>query len=294
MSTKRKRSGESVEDVSKAIKTSDGAEKKSKKHRSSENTEVDSDTARRREKREKKRAKKIQEEASLDNEVKSKKSKKEHKREANTTDEPVLVPRDEPVVTEKEVAQTEKKKKKKDKKDKKAKTEDAETLEGVKESKEKKDRKEPKEKKDRKESKEKKEKKKSKSSEDETDLKSNRREKKGKKKTKTEGEKIDKEFPLSTSPPKITPLPPKQAEIPQPVIKKTVNTNWQSAAADLQGGDARQSKFLRLLGAKSAAPITADKKNTDVRKREAELEQQFNTGLLMKSEPGKKRRGLGA
>lgn len=75
-----------------------------------------------------------------------------------------------------------------------------------------------------------------------------------------------------------------------------VNTKWAAVAAQLQGGDSRQSKFLRLLGAKTVIdPKQTPKPDTGtVHKREAELEQQFNTGMLMKTEPGFKRRGLGS
>ncbi|KAF8468976.1 hypothetical protein BDZ91DRAFT_80530 [Kalaharituber pfeilii] len=72
-----------------------------------------------------------------------------------------------------------------------------------------------------------------------------------------------------------------------------VNTNW--VQAHLEGGSARKSKFLRLLGAKPAAIInstTTDVKS--IKKREEELERQFNAGVLMSTEPGFKRRCLGA
>ena len=81
-----------------------------------------------------------------------------------------------------------------------------------------------------------------------------------------------------------------------------VHTDW--AAAQLQGGDARKAKFLRLLGAKpqpTTSTLDSTKPKTTsgvdlsvIRKREKDLEHQFNTGLMMKTEPGSKRRGLGA
>jgi hypothetical protein len=68
-------------------------------------------------------------------------------------------------------------------------------------------------------------------------------------------------------------------------------------ATELSGGDARQSKFLRLLGAGKAGDVTVSAKptrTTSVKQREEELEKQFNAGLKMRNEPNGKRKGLGA
>ena len=72
-------------------------------------------------------------------------------------------------------------------------------------------------------------------------------------------------------------------------------TKWN--AAELAGGDERQSKFLRLLGAKNVKDIVAAGKppaSTSIKQRDQELEKQFNQGIKMKNEPNGKRRGLGA
>ena len=73
-----------------------------------------------------------------------------------------------------------------------------------------------------------------------------------------------------------------------------VNTSW--AVAQLEGGQARQSKFLRLLGAKSADATNyfAPSETSAIKKREEGLEHQYNVGMMMKMEPGLKRKGLGA
>lgn len=70
---------------------------------------------------------------------------------------------------------------------------------------------------------------------------------------------------------------------------------WNSA--ELSGGDARQSKFLRLLGAGKSGALSNVSKQDDTgssRFREQELEKQFNAGIKIKNEPNGKRRGLGA
>lgn len=72
---------------------------------------------------------------------------------------------------------------------------------------------------------------------------------------------------------------------------------WQ--VGDLDGGPQRQSKFLRLLGAKkngvtAAAASTVSKGKSDSTKAEAEIQRQFEAGMKMRNEGGSKRRGLGA
>ncbi|KAH7152484.1 small acidic protein family-domain-containing protein [Dactylonectria estremocensis] len=69
---------------------------------------------------------------------------------------------------------------------------------------------------------------------------------------------------------------------------------WQ--VEDLDGGEARQAKFLRLLGGKKAgaAVAPASKSKSDSTKAEAEIQRQFEAGMKMKNEGGSKRRGLGA
>ncbi|KAI8714245.1 Small acidic protein [Fusarium sp. LHS14.1] len=70
---------------------------------------------------------------------------------------------------------------------------------------------------------------------------------------------------------------------------------------EVEGGSARQAKFLRLLGGKkggasTGAPTTshASKGQSDSTKAEAEIQKQFEAGMKMKNEGGSKRRGLGA
>ncbi|KAL2676706.1 hypothetical protein Neosp_010470 [[Neocosmospora] mangrovei] len=70
---------------------------------------------------------------------------------------------------------------------------------------------------------------------------------------------------------------------------------------EVEGGSARQAKFLRLLGGKkggasTGAPATshASKGQSDSTKAEAEIQKQFEAGMKMKNEGGSKRRGLGA
>lgn len=72
---------------------------------------------------------------------------------------------------------------------------------------------------------------------------------------------------------------------------------WQ--VDGLEGGSARQAKFLRLLGGKkagAAAPTAhgAAKGASDSTKAEADIQKQFEAGMKMKNEGGSKRRGLGA
>ena len=69
---------------------------------------------------------------------------------------------------------------------------------------------------------------------------------------------------------------------------------------DLDGGSARQQKFLRLLGGKKAGAaggVTtshAPKGKSDSTKAEADIQRQFEAGMKAKAEGGSKRRGLGA
>ena len=70
----------------------------------------------------------------------------------------------------------------------------------------------------------------------------------------------------------------------------------------LEGGSSRQSKFMRLLGAKKqdgAADVAAGAKagsrpRLDINHVTKELEQQFDAGVRMKYEVGGQKRGLGA
>lgn len=64
----------------------------------------------------------------------------------------------------------------------------------------------------------------------------------------------------------------------------------------LEGGEARQSKFMRLLGGKKggAAPKAAAKVKADSVKAEAEIQRQFEAGMKAKAEGGERRKGLGA
>lgn len=69
---------------------------------------------------------------------------------------------------------------------------------------------------------------------------------------------------------------------------------------ELDGGSARQAKFLRLLGGKkaggagSASTEHASKGKSDSVKAEADIQRQFEAGIKMKHEGGNHRRGLGA
>jgi hypothetical protein len=71
---------------------------------------------------------------------------------------------------------------------------------------------------------------------------------------------------------------------------------WQ--VDDLEGGSARQAKFLRLLGGKKAGASVATPHNTkgasNSTKAEADIQKQFEAGMKMKNDGGSKRRGLGA
>lgn len=67
---------------------------------------------------------------------------------------------------------------------------------------------------------------------------------------------------------------------------------------DLDGGSARQSKFLRLLGGKkqgmSLATVGRDAKGASESSRaEAVIQRQFETGMKAKNDGGSHRRGLG-
>jgi hypothetical protein len=74
--------------------------------------------------------------------------------------------------------------------------------------------------------------------------------------------------------------------------------NEEIKIAGLEGGSARQDKFLRLLGAKKAGASTAKpgsiaaSKNDSV-SAEAAIQRQFEAGMQLK-ESGQRRRGLGA
>lgn len=77
--------------------------------------------------------------------------------------------------------------------------------------------------------------------------------------------------------------------------------NWN--VDELEGGQSRQAKFMRLLGGKKAGASAATdptsakkaKKGTsDSIKAEAEIRRQFETGMKAKNEGGAHRRGLGA
>lgn len=67
-------------------------------------------------------------------------------------------------------------------------------------------------------------------------------------------------------------------------------------AAEISGGDTRQSKFLRLLGAGRTEHTVVGVKPSGaadlIKQQEQDLEKQFIAGLKMKNEG--KRKGLGA
>lgn len=98
----------------------------------------------------------------------------------------------------------------------------------------------------------------------------------------------------------------------QPVSKKSKKAKEskggekqaQAAAEEvkiegLEGGKARQDKFLRLLGGKKAGVNAAkpgsmaSKNPSNSVRAEAAIQQQFEAGMALK-ESGQKRRGLGA
>jgi len=126
-------------------------------------------------------------------------------------------------------------------------------------------------------------------SEDEEPKVSEKKAKKDKKEKKDKkAEKKRKRAAESESEPKSK---TKESEEPAAQAEK-----WQ--VDDLEGGSARQAKFLRLLGGKKAgatAPATHGSKGTsDSTKAEADIQRQFEAGMKMKNEGGSKRRGLGA
>lgn len=70
---------------------------------------------------------------------------------------------------------------------------------------------------------------------------------------------------------------------------------------ELEGGESRQAKFLRLLGGKKAGAAAATKvgavssrPHLDINKASKELEQQFEAGRRMKFDVGGQHKGLGA
>jgi hypothetical protein len=79
---------------------------------------------------------------------------------------------------------------------------------------------------------------------------------------------------------------------------------WNVSA--LEGGDARQQKFLRLLGAKqgrgvigggvggTSSTATATGSKQTIASMQSNLERQYESGMRRKDEPGGRKRGLGA
>lgn len=125
-------------------------------------------------------------------------------------------------------------------------------------------------------------------SEDEEPKVSEKKAKKDKKEKKDKAEKKRKRAAESESKAKAK---AKNSEEPAAQAEK-----WQ--VDDLEGGSARQAKFLRLLGGKKAgatAPAAHSSKGaSDSTKAEADIQRQFEAGMKMKNEGGSKRRGLGA
>lgn len=67
----------------------------------------------------------------------------------------------------------------------------------------------------------------------------------------------------------------------------------------LEGGNARQAKMLRLLGGKKSGVALGNSSKShdgklDSARAEADLQRQFEAGMAAKHEGGAKRRGLGA
>ncbi|KAK3358960.1 small acidic protein family-domain-containing protein [Lasiosphaeria hispida] len=100
-----------------------------------------------------------------------------------------------------------------------------------------------------------------------------------------------------------TPAVPRETTAPVPAEDLAERWNVQ----ELGGGSSRQSKFMRLLGAKKVgADVTAipaagakgavgsARPKFDINNVSNDLEKQFETGVRMKFEAGAKRRGLGA
>ncbi|KAI9158764.1 hypothetical protein HJFPF1_06762 [Paramyrothecium foliicola] len=79
---------------------------------------------------------------------------------------------------------------------------------------------------------------------------------------------------------------------------KDQTTGEQWSVGELDGGGARQAKFLRLLGGKKAGgaaqPSNISKGKSDSTKAEADIQRQFEAGMKMKMEASGQRRGLGA
>lgn len=75
---------------------------------------------------------------------------------------------------------------------------------------------------------------------------------------------------------------------------------WNIQALD--GGKARQNKFLRLMGGKKAGVVETsasssrkdNKKIAEIKQREEELEKQFNSGMRAKHSSGNGKKGLGS
>lgn len=74
------------------------------------------------------------------------------------------------------------------------------------------------------------------------------------------------------------------------------NSAEQWNVGGLEGGSARQSKFMRLLGAKKGGTSLGATTNikSDSVKAEADIQRQFEDGMKSKNDGTSKRRGLGA
>ncbi|KAF9775923.1 hypothetical protein IL306_005920 [Fusarium sp. DS 682] len=147
--------------------------------------------------------------------------------------------------------------------------------------------------------------------EEPTESKKEKKSKKGKKVRLVEPEKVEEEAVESEAEVEEPKKSDKKAKKAEKKRKRTEAKDKQEKEAepaaqaeqwqvdDLEGGSARQAKFLRLLGGKKAgASVAASSHNTkgasDSTKAEADIQKQFEAGMKMKNDGGSKRRGLGA
>lgn len=121
--------------------------------------------------------------------------------------------------------------------------------------------------------------------------KRDKKEKKGKREKKEKGDKKDKKDKTKVK---------QEAEdvANDQVTASDEAEKWN--VGELEGGSARQDKFMRLLGGKKsgvAAPGKSGhkpKEQSTSTKAEADIQRQFEAGMKMKAEGAAKRRGLGA
>lgn len=138
--------------------------------------------------------------------------------------------------------------------------------------------------------------------EEEVETKASKKDKKEKKRKRAAEEEDEKPTPKSEKKSKKSKKSKSEDTAEEADTQTNADAeNWH--VDELEGGQSRQAKFMRLLGGNKGGAVAATdspsakkvkKGKSDATKAEADIQRQFETGMKAKNEGGSHRRGLGA